>query len=361
MTAEYFLGMISGTSCDGIDAALVTLDKEHLVVIGTLSMAYPENLRRQLLAASTMGSMSVCELGSLDVEVGKAFSLAAIRLLERCDVPIRRVKAIGSHGQTVLHAPDLGFSIQIGDPSVIAYRTGITTVADFRRADLAAGGQGAPLAPAFHQYLFSKERSAAILNLGGIANLTVIEPGEKLAAFDVGPANTLVDALMRERYNQPYDRDGKLASQGEISAQLLDALLSDGWFHRAPPKSTGTDYFNLQWLERNVYLAEMEGADIAATLVELTATSVSLALPSPPAVMYCCGGGVHNLFLMERLRANLEHTRVLSTDDVGYDPDYIEAMCFAWLARERLANRAVGIPSVTGASRAATLGAIHSA
>lgn len=361
MTPKYFLGMISGTSCDGIDTALIGFEGDRLVAMGALSLAYPETLRDRLLEASTICIPSARELGSLDVAVGDAFSKAAIRLIETYDIPRHRVRAIGSHGQTVLHAPQLGFSIQIGDPSLIAQRTGITTVADFRRADIAAGGQGAPLAPAFHQYLFTGDTPVAVLNLGGIANLTLIDPHQKLIAFDVGPANTLIDGLMRERYNLAYDTDGSFAAGGTVSGKLLEELLSDVWFRQGPPKSTGTDYFNLQWLHRHSQISGMDGPDVAATLIELTAASISLALPSPPPVMYCCGGGVHNHFLMARIQANLERTRVVSTRDIGYDPDYIEAMCFAWLARERLENRAAGIPSVTGALHPATLGAIYAA
>ncbi|MGH8224613.1 MAG: anhydro-N-acetylmuramic acid kinase [Gammaproteobacteria bacterium] len=358
-----FLGLMSGTSIDGVvDAALIRRAGTTVELIGAELVSYSADLRAALRKLAGGGTVEA--LGRADMAVGEAFAVAAKSLLEKCAVAAGAVRAIGSHGQTVLHRPDLGFSIQIGDPARIAQITGITTVADFRRADLAAGGEGAPLAPAFHRAVFtSPVESRVVLNLGGIANLTALQPDQPVCAFDVGPANTLLDALAREATDADYDRDGALAASGRVNDALLEALLADPWFARPPPKSTGPEYFNLDWVRGREEATDVDARDLAATLTELTAASIARALDEialRPARLYCCGGGVHNPHLMRRLAARLPSAQVTTTAAFGADPDYIEAMCFAWLAGETLAGRAGNIPEVTGAKRAAVLGAVYS-
>jgi len=361
-----FLGLMSGTSMDGVDATLVRFNAADLEVLATHTAAYPSSLYEALenLACGQTARGQAEDLGRLDIAVGDAFTKAADELIAMTGVARDAVQAIGSHGQTVLHRPDLGFSIQIGDPARIAQRTGITTVADFRRADLAAGGEGAPLAPAFHRTFYSAHREArGVLNLGGIANLTLLQPDKPVIAFDVGTANTILDALARETTDEAFDRDGALAAAGEVYRPLLDALLADPWFARPPPKSSGPEYFNLDWVRSHDESRDLAPADLAATLAELSAAGVALALDEvgvPPENVYCCGGGVHNPELMRRLAARLPRSRVTTTRELGVDPDYVEAICFAWLARERLAGRPANLPTVTGAARPVVLGAIHS-
>ncbi|MDN5864841.1 MAG: anhydro-N-acetylmuramic acid kinase [Gammaproteobacteria bacterium] len=356
-----YLGLMSGTSVDGVvDAALIRRTGAAVKLVGAELVSYSSDLRAALRGLAS-GEGGIEALGRADAQVGNAFSAAAMTLLENCGVAAEDVRAIGSHGQTVLHRPDLGISLQIGDGARIAQSTGITTVNDFRRADLAAGGEGAPLTPTFHRAVFaSLEQARAVLNLGGIANLTVLHPGQPVHAFDVGPANTLLDALARETTAADCDRDGALAASGRVSEALLEALLADSWFARPPPKSTGPEYFNLDWVRTHEAAQGIDARHLAATLAELTAASVAQALAGRPvARLYCCGGGVHNPELMRRLAADLPGIDVTSTAELGADPDFVEAMCFAWLAGETLAGRPGNLAEVTGARCPAVLGAIH--
>ncbi|MGH8274783.1 MAG: anhydro-N-acetylmuramic acid kinase [Gammaproteobacteria bacterium] len=359
-----FLGLISGTSMDGVDAALIRREGGGVKLVATRTMPYAPALRETLgaLAADSAGDKTLAELGRADGAVGEAFAEAAMELLADAGVASDSVHAIGSHGQTILHRPDLGFSLQIGDPARIAQITGVTTVADFRRADLAAGGEGAPLAPILHRALFSDtDEGRAVLNLGGIANLTLLASSGLVRAFDVGPANTLLDALARETTGAACDRGGVLAASGQVNEALLDALLADAWFARPPPKSTGPEYFNLDWVRTHEATAGVGAGDLAATLVELTAASIARVLQGTNTTrLYCCGGGVHNPQLMRRLTACLPGLRVTTTAELGVDPDYVEAICFAWLAGETLAGRPGNLPEVTGARSAVVLGAIYS-
>ncbi|MGH8160594.1 MAG: anhydro-N-acetylmuramic acid kinase [Gammaproteobacteria bacterium] len=357
-----FLGLMSGTSIDGVvDAALIRRAGAAVELVGAELVSCPPDLCAELRALAG-GSGTLEALGRADIAVGAAFAAAARTLLEKCGVSAGEVRAIGSHGQTVLHRPDLGFSLQIGDGARIAQTTGVRTVCDFRRADLAAGGEGAPLAPAFHRAMFaSPDETRAVLNLGGIANLTVLQPGEPVRAFDVGPANTLLDALAREATGANFDADGALAAGGRVDDALLEALLADCWFARPPPKSTGPEYFNLDWVRAREAAESVGVQNLAATLVELTAASVARALTgTTPTRLYCCGGGVHNPELMRRLAAGLPDTEVTTTSTLGAEPDFVEAMCFAWLAGETLAGRPGNLVEVTGARRPVVLGTIHS-
>jgi len=363
---DYYIGLISGTSMDGIDAALVKFEDTSVEIIKTHEHRYPDALRDQLLSAiRDPENFMVDDIGQLDQWVGESFRDAANGLIENAGFDAAAITAIGSHGQTVRHQPDTAhpFTLQIGDPSVIATGTGIKTVADFRRMDVALGGQGAPLTPLFHEWLFSEPGSIrVVLNIGGIANVTVL-PGDTAGTtgFDTGPGNTLLDAWAERHLKQSFDKDGDWAAQGEVNTDLLARLLEDPYFAADPPKSTGFEYFNLAWLQAKD-LTACEPADVQATLSALTAESIAAAIhhhASESANVLVCGGGVHNSDLLHRLRAALPGISVTSTESVGLDPDWVEAVAFAWLALRNTQNLPGNLPAVTGASRRAVLGATY--
>ena len=364
MTGLY-IGLISGTSMDGIDAALLTLEPRPKIVAATLTR-YPAALRGRLEAVVRSGSTTLDELGELHVAVGSAFAAAALDLLAKSGVTAGAVAAIGSHGQTVRHGAGrpTPFTLQIGDPSTIAERTGITTIADFRSRDIAAGGQGAPLLPAFHAaVLGAPTERRAILNLGGIANLTRLCPDLPVLGFDTGPANCLLDAWSGVTGGGDHDAGGALASRGRVDAGLLAALLAEPYFSLPAPKSTGRELFDLGWLRARAggTLASLPPADVQATLAELTARTVADALGRDIGRverLICCGGGVHNPDLLRRLAANLPDAIVETTAAHGFDPDFVEAAGFAWLAAQTLAGRPGNLPSVTGATGSRRLGGI---
>ena len=363
--AALYLGLISGTSADGIDVALAEFDPAPRL-LAARTLPYDPALRTEILAlAQSEAAFDLDTYGRLDVRIGEAFAAAAISLLDSTGIAPDRVHALGSHGQTVRHRPHGAhpFTLQIGDPSVIAERTGLTVVADFRRADVAAGGQGAPLLPAFHAELMALPGTTrAVLNLGGIANLTVLAADGGVSGFDTGPASALLDAWCLRHRGSACDRDGAFAASGRADAGLLATLLADPWFAAAPPKSTGRESFHLGWLDARLTDRQRDPADVQATLVELTARSVADAVaahaPGTREVL-ACGGGVHNPVLMAALARALAPAGLRSTAAVGVDPDFVEAMAFAWLARERLAGRPGNRPSVTGAHGPRLLGAIH--
>ena len=353
---------------DGIDAALVKLGERRCTVMQTLASPYPDELRETLIRFSQApGELSIDDFGQLDRAVGEAFRDAALELLSLAKVAAKDIQAIGSHGQTLRHRPDgrYPFTLQIGDPNVIASGTGITTVADFRRRDVALGGEGAPLAPAFHRWLFAEPgRSRIILNLGGIANVTLLPAAdEPVIGFDTGPANSLMDAWIREARGERFDAGGAWAASGTVDHSLLEAMLADPYFAAPAPKSTGFEYFNFDWLKAHLDAKkELSAADVQATLLELTVTSIRDAIvdhtPDLQEVLVC-GGGASNDALMARLANCLDPVSVSSTAAVGLDPDWVEAAAFAWLASRTLAGQAGNLPSVTGASEAQVLGGIY--
>lgn len=362
--APIYLGLISGTSADAIDAALVAFDGDAPTTIAASATPYEPGLRARILDLALGREIaSFDRSGELDVEIGHAFAAAAETLMARSGVARDRIRAIGSHGQTLWHRPYAAhpFTVQLGDPNVIAERLRITTVADFRRRDLAAGGQGAPLAPAFHAACLSASNEVrVVLNLGGIANLTLLAPDQPVRGFDTGPASGLMDAWCREHTGAAFDRDGAMAAQGHIDPSLLARWMADPYFARPAPKSTGRETFQLQWLQ-----AQLRGGerieDVQATLLALTARSVGEALrrECPQAVrVIACGGGVHNGRLMAALKDALAPVRLDTTAEHGIDPDYVEAIAFAWLARETLEGRPGNRPEVTGARGPRVLGAI---
>lgn len=364
-----FLGLMSGTSADGIDAALVQFPVE-----GGCRFVHGHTFdwqvrTRDALVALGQGAepASLDALGQLDAEVGIAFAAAANGLLERAGIARAQVRAIGSHGQTIRHRPTASpaFTWQIGDANRIAELTGITTVADFRRRDVAAGGHGAPLMPAFHlAMLGSSGEDRAVLNLGGIANLSLLARDGSLRGFDTGPANALLDGWCQRHLGTAFDADGAFAASGRVDEALLARLLDDAWFALPPPKSTGREQFHLDWVDARIGGAPLAPADVQATLLELTATTVTGALLAHlPGVrrLLACGGGVRNTLLLRRIGARLPGVEVVSSATYGLDPDYMEAMGFAWLARETLAGRPGNLPSVSGARGPRILGAIHPA
>ncbi|MCL7715858.1 anhydro-N-acetylmuramic acid kinase [Stenotrophomonas mori] len=364
-----FLGLMSGTSADGIDAALVQFPATggcRLVHGHTFDWA-PDT--RALLVALGQGGEpgSLDALGRLDAEVGIAFAAAANGLLERAGVAPAQVQAIGSHGQTIRHRPTAtpAFTWQLGDAHRIAELTGIATVADFRRRDVAAGGHGAPLMPAFHlAMLGSSGEDRAVLNLGGIANLSLLARDGSLRGFDTGPANALLDGWCQRHLGAAFDVDGAFAASGRVDEDLLARLRDEPWFALPPPKSTGREQFHLDWLAARLGDERREPADVQATLLELTAATVADALLAHlPAVrrLLVCGGGVRNPVLLRRIAARLPGVAVASSATHGLDPDYMEAMGFAWLAREALAGRPANLPSVSGARGPRILGALHPA
>lgn len=363
-----YLGLISGTSADSIDAVLVSFSRGVPQLLASHAHPWPAALRERMLAlAQDEATIDLDAFGRLDVEIGHGFADAALHLLEQSGAPARTVRAIGSHGQTLRHRP-LGrhpFTLQLGDPSVIAERCGIEVVADFRRADIAAGGQGAPLLPALHAMLLARPGHVrVILNLGGIANITVLGADGSVQGFDTGPANGLLDAWCLRQRHEPFDRDGAYAASGRVDATLLAALLADPYFALPPPKSTGREHFHLGWLATHPRLAALDPADVQATLLELTARSVATAIAqSAPAAeeVLACGGGVHNGALMRRLGELLAPSVLLSTSRYGIDPDFLEATAFAWLARQRLLGLPGNLPAVTGARGPRVLGAIYPA
>jgi len=361
-----YIGLISGTSVDAIDAVLVRFEPHRVELLESHVAVYPQALRDRLLAAiREPQNFTVDEYGELDTWVGACFRDAVVGLLERAGAEAGDVRAIGSHGQTVRHRPDAKhrFTLQIGDPATIATGTGIDTVADFRRADLALGGQAAPLVPPFHDWLFgSSPRPRAILNLGGIANLTLL-PGNKdaVTGFDVGPANSLMDLWTERHLGQPYDEGGAWAASGRADDDLLEQMLADPWFDTEPPKSTGFEYFNAGWLAGHA-IDGMPPENVQATLCELTTHSVARAIDrwAPnTAEVFVCGGGASNATLLESLARRLPGRPVETTRNAGLDPDWVEATAFAWLAARTLSHRAGSLASVTGASRDTVLGGVH--
>ncbi len=363
-----FLGLISGTSVDGIDAALVSFaNAPKLIHARTYPM--PTSLAEEVLRLSqAQRPLMLDDLGQLDTRLGAAFADAANALLREADIAPTSVAAIGSHGQTLRHLPvgDAPFTMQLADASLIAERTGITTVADFRRRDVAAGGQGAPLVPAFHAATLSDSReSRAVLNIGGIANLTLLPSQGPVRGFDTGPGNGLMDAWCLKHRGERFDRGGAFAAEGKAQPALLARLLDDPWLALPPPKSTGRDHYHLLWLDQHLAdFAALTPQDVQATLAAFTAESIAQALkrtlPDGRRVLVC-GGGVHNPVLMRELATRLPGTIVESTRAFGIDPDFMEAMAFAWLARETLAGRPGNLVDVTGARGPRILGAIHRA
>ena len=366
--AELYVGALSGTSVDAIDVALVRFGARPELV-ATHSLPFPPALRTELLALGRPGENEIDRLGRADVTLGRLFARAVNELLAGASIAPAAVRAIGSHGQTIRHRPGLdpAFTLQIGDPNVIAAETGITVVADFRRKDLALGGQGAPLVPAFHAAMFrTAAKDRVVVNIGGIANLTALpaDAAAPVRGFDTGPGNTLLDAWARRVLGTPMDRDGALAARGRVVPELLAEFLREPYFAQPAPKSTGPEQFSTVWLEERLgqIAVRPSDADVQATLVVLTARSIAAAIRGLPGLVqpevFVCGGGARNAELMRALRAELPGSAVDATDALGVAAGWVEALAFAWLARQRVLGLPGNCPQVTGASRAAVLGGV---
>ncbi len=366
-SSTIYIGLMSGTSLDGVDIAIVDFASQPPKLIHCATSPFKASLRQRIRAITLDNSASIDALCKLDVELGITYAETVNRSLDTTGLEHSQIHAIGSHGQTIRHCPsgELPYTLQVGDPNIIAARTGIATVGDFRRKDVALGGQGAPLAPAFHNFMFrSNSSDRAIINIGGIANITCLpaNPEVDIVGFDTGPGNTLLDYWINRHQGLTHDDRGSWAASGSIIDKLLDEMLSkEHYFEQLPPKSTGTDYFNPDWL--NQYLpAEFSPPDVQATLVELTALSIARSLAllvTPPQECYICGGGIHNHFLIERLRQAMLGCPVDSTETLGIDPDYVEAFAFAWLAQQSINHRAGNLPAVTQAKASTVLGGIY--
>ncbi|AXS84308.1 anhydro-N-acetylmuramic acid kinase [Marinobacter sp. Arc7-DN-1] len=364
---DTWIGLMSGTSMDGIDAVLVSFQGQSARIHASHTAPYPDQIRHRLLAAS-QNQATPDEIGELDTLAGTLFAQAATEVIRHSGLCASAIRAIGSHGQTLRHQP-LGaapFTIQIGNPSVISEATGITTVGDFRRRDMAAGGQGAPLVPAFHKAFFSSDtEDRCILNLGGIANITWIpaDRGSPVTGFDTGPANALMDAWCLAQTGLPFDSDGHWAREGKVNQELLSDMLSDAYFSRTPPKSTGKERFNLDWVKTQVSRhPDIPAEDIQRTLLQLTVESVANQLPEARDLrIYVCGGGARNSLLMAELEKALPESRLTLTSDLGLDPQMVEPVAFAWLAKQALEGLPGNLPEVTGASGPRILGAIYPA
>ena len=360
-----FLGLMSGTSLDGVDAILVRFEPGLKIEFARTYDLPPTLVQKLLSLSQTDANIHLDDVGRLDTELGQCFADIVLQCLRDANVDAESIVAIGSHGQTLRHAPTgkHPFTMQLGDAHIIAEQTGIDTVADFRRRDVAAGGQGAPLVPAFHAAVFSNaNEDRAVLNIGGIANLTLLPRDGLVRGFDTGPGNGVMDAWCRQHLGKNYDTDGRFASSGKIHADLLDACLKDDWFRLAPPKSTGRDQFNLGWLKTKMSGLEISPADVQATVTVLTARTIADALkaqmPNCQRVMVC-GGGSRNPVLMQHLQDLLSPMQIGTTASYGLDPDYVEAAAFAWLAREAIANRPGNLPAVTGAKGLRVLGVLY--
>lgn len=365
---QLYIGLMSGTSADAIDAVLVDL-QANPTLLGHHSLILPSLVQQKIHALSLPDANEIDRMGSLDAELGQLFAQASCDLMNKARVTACDVIAIGSHGQTIRHrppgSPQGAFTVQIGDPNVIAELTGITTVADFRRRDMAAGGQGAPLVPAFHQAIFKHQKhDRVILNIGGMANITWLPTHKKTLGFDTGPGNVLMDSWINSHTGKSYDTNGEWAAAGRVSRELLDNLLADAFFLLPPPKSTGREHFNRTWLDANLkkLTEQLSAVDVQATLLELTATSIANSINqlSPDTKeIFVCGGGAYNTQLIQRLEKLLRDSTVASTSILGINPQWIEAMAFAWLAQQTMLRQSGNLCAVTGAKREVILGGIY--
>jgi anhydro-N-acetylmuramic acid kinase len=360
-----YLGLMSGTSMDAIDAALIDCDSSPLRVVATSATPFDAALKRRVAAVlDSSTGVALDEIGQIDVELARGFALAALALLRKAGVSPGRVSAIGSHGQTLRHRPDLTppFTWQIGDPNTLAEMTGITVVADFRRRDVAAGGQGAPLLPVFHDQVFRSEgEDRVIVNLGGIANVTILRRDAPVTGFDTGPANRLLDAWISLHQHADFDAGGAWAATGTCDDALLQHLLDEPYLKLSPPKSTGRELFNMPWLTGKLGLVSRRSQDVQATLQQLTADTVAAAVAdyAPGAALFACGGGAHNAGLLAAIARRVAPNPVATTAALGLDPDYVEAVAFAWFARRTLEGLTSSAGSVTGASGARILGGVY--
>ncbi len=351
---------------DGIDSVLVDFSDNHIRLIESNCFPLPDTLKQKLLLLSQNHPQADIDmLGEADTELGKLFAGAVNELLNKTATTPQQILAIGSHGQTIRHQPrsKQPFTMQIGDAHQLSFHTGITSVSDFRRKDIAAGGEGAPLAPAFHLQVFhSPQENRAILNIGGISNLTYIGKNNTCYGFDCGPGNALLDAWIYRHQQQQYDKAGSWASSKQVHTALVERLMSDSFIHETPPKSTGKEHYNLQWLDQQLTeFSELEAAQVQASLSAFTCESIALSIHQHmPDIdrLIICGGGIHNQHLIAQLKSRLSGISIESSEEYGIHPDWVEAIAFAWLARQTIHQKPGNLPEVTGASRPLILGSI---
>ncbi|WP_301099034.1 anhydro-N-acetylmuramic acid kinase [Otariodibacter sp.] len=365
---QYYIGVMSGTSLDGVDLVLVEFSSSIPKLIASDFLPMPDSLRVSLSQLLKTGEITLQQLGEIDHQLGLLYADSINQFLSKQQLQPHQIQAIGCHGQTVWHSPkgEFPFTMQIGDMNLVATKTGITTIADFRRKDMALGGQGAPLVPAFHQAVFSDpNRIVGVLNIGGISNISLLDPNQNTIGYDIGPGNTLLDIWIEKHLGQRFDKDAQWAKTGKVNDDLLEALLDEPFFHQLPPKSTGRELFNLAWLlQKLALISPLAPQDVQATLVEFTARSIAQDLTkisqqkTLPCLLLVCGGGARNPLLMERLATLLPDWQVSTTTEYGINVDYVEATAFAWLAYQRMHDLPSNLPSVTGATQAVSLGVI---
>lgn len=361
MASKLYVGLMSGTSLDGVDAVVASLDGGNSCQIShRYFLPYPQALRSELLAwQETMQFEPACLLSN---KLARIYAQAVKQLLASADLQPAQIRAVGCHGQTVYHRPELGFSVQLGNAALLTELIRIDVVADFRSRDIAAGGQGAPLVPAFHRALFADaSRHRVIVNIGGIANLTDLAPTGKTIGFDTGPGNMLMDSWIQSQLGRPYDESGLWAAGGEVIDEMLQSMLAHAFFTEQPPKSTGRELFSASWLAQFMQ-ANYKAADVQRTLLELTARTISMAIRQycqGADEIYLCGGGAHNRLLYERLQQLSAPVKIGLSDELGIAADWVEAAAFAWLARQTVHHAASNLPEVTGAAGPRILGAIY--
>lgn len=370
--SSLYIGVMSGTSLDGVDIALMDF-RQSPKLLNAEVIPIPKDLRDDLTQLVKIGETTLQKLGELDHRLGLLYADSINQFLQKQSLLPENIQAIGCHGQTVWHAPqrNFPFTMQLGDMNLLAAKTGITVVGDFRRKDMAFGGQGAPLVPAFHQALFADPKQiVAVVNIGGISNVSLLIPNQPVIGYDIGAGNTLLDSWIEKHQGKRFDNDAEWAKQGRVEPELLAELLNDPFFAKLPPKSTGREQFNLSWLEQK--LAKVTACngkafpaiDVQATLVEFTAQSIAndltkmVSQPNLPCLLLICGGGARNPLLMERLHALMPNWKVSTTTEYGINVDDVESAAFAWLAYQRINGLAGNLPSVTGATQAVSLGAI---
>lgn len=363
---QYFIGLMSGTSADGVDAALIEIEADNIILVDFLESELSAALKQELLALNQNTFISLENLSRLHKQVADSFIKASQAILQRNGIQAEDVTAIGSHGQTIFHAPEIPMTLQIGHPAFIAKQTCITTVADFRVDDMALGGQGAPFAPAFHQALFQTSQPCCVVNIGGIANISYL-PGldnGPTIGWDTGPGNALMDEVCQTKFNSSYDRNGAYAKQGNVNSELLEQLLEHPYFRAESPKSTGRDTFNMSWVEATIDKNQfkLHDYDLLATLAELTAVSIAQQIQAlikqPGLAVWIVGGGAYNPHLIARIQNHLPECKVASSQTIAINPSAVEAMLCGWLAKERLDDKPIKLSAVTGSERDCVLGAI---
>lgn len=359
--SELYIGVMSGTSLDGVDIVLCEVKENSFELLHSCEYPYPKHLKNEILTAIDE-PVTLKTIGELDTKLGKLFADTLNRFIVDNKINMDSITAIGLHGQTLWHEPnsEYPFSMQLGNASIVSALTGVSVVSDFRQKDIAFGGEGAPFAPAFHNYLFSRlDKKTAVLNIGGIANISILR--EELIGYDTGCGNTLMDLWISAKKSKAYDENGDWANSGTCSQRLLKLMLDDPYFSLPTPKSTGREYFNKDWLDKHLnYFEEFTNEDVQATLLELTATScANEAKKFDTELLIVCGGGAKNTLLIKRLKEIMSPIEVVSSDECGVSSDFMEAMAFAWLAYKRVHKEKVQLSSVTGAKQDTILGALY--